>query len=112
MTAAVRIDYNGRRFRPVGGDEATVATYRQEGDLLWGEFGGTGETRRGALCGLAAPDGTIEFTYTMVLAGGEIVAGRCRSTPYPLGDGRIGLHEIWERYGDNPSAGESELEEV
>ncbi len=106
------IDYDGRRFQPVGSDGGNVATYRQDGDLLWGDFGGGGGVRRGALCGRCATDGTLEFAYTMVLASGEVVAGRCVSTPKVLEDGRIGLVEAWERYGAHPSSGVSELEEV
>ena len=61
------IDYNGRKFSPAGheaGDgEATVASYRQHGDLLWADFSG-GRVRRGALTGLCRPDDTLEFSYT------------------------------------------------
>lgn len=106
------INYDGRRFRPVGADDRNVGTYRQNGDLVWGDFGGGGGVRRGSLCGLCAADGTLEFAYTMVLDSGEIVSGRCVSTPRALPDGRIGLVEAWERYGPNPATGVSELEEV
>jgi hypothetical protein len=108
------IDYDGRRFRPTehGRDgEAPVASYRQSGDLLWAEFAG-GAVRRGSLTGLRGQDDTIEFAYTMVLADGSIVAGRCRSTPELLPDGRIRLHERWERYGPNAATGTSLLEEI
>jgi len=108
------IDYNGRRFRPVSdhpGEDGTMATYRQEGDLLWAEFSG-GPNRRGSLTGLCADDGSLEFAYTMVRTSGEVISGRCRSTPEILPDGRIRLHEQWERYGPNGSSGTSILEEV
>jgi hypothetical protein len=106
------IDYDGRRFRAAGhGSESAVATYRQSGDLLWAEFSG-GTTRRGAVCGRCAPDGILEFAYTMVLTDGEIIAGRCRSTPEVMDDGRIRLHETWERYGPHAATGVSTLEEV
>lgn len=108
------INYDGRRFRPVGHGadaEAPVATYRQSGDLLWAEFAG-GDIRRGSLTGLCAADGTLEFAYTMVLASGEVIAGRCTSSPELLADGRIRLHEKWERYGPHAARGVSELDEV
>lgn len=108
------IDYDGRRFSPTDhgpGVEAPVAAYRQRGDLLWADFTG-GEVRRGSLTGLRHADGSIEFTYTMVLAGGTILAGRCRSTPEVLPDGRIRLHERWERYGGQAASGTSVLEEI
>ena len=106
------INYDGRRFRAVGhGPDAPVATYRQHGDLLWAEFSG-GHARRGSLTGLCAEDGTLTFAYTMVLDDGEIISGSCRSTPEILADGRILLHEEWERYGEHAAAGTSEIEEV
>src|SRR5262249_21489649 len=106
------IDYDGRRFRAAGhGGPAAVATYRQAGDLVWADFAG-GAVRRGSLTGRCAPDGVLEFTYTMVLSDGAVLAGRCRSTPEVLPDGRIRLHERWERYGPHAATGSSELEEI
>jgi hypothetical protein len=87
------IDYDGRTFRPSGhhpDGDAPVASYRQSGDLVWAEFTGGG-IRRGSLTGLRRPDNTLEFTYTMVLANGSVLAGHCESTPEALPDGRIRL---------------------
>ncbi len=127
------IDYDGRRFRPVGhgapdgtvpdatvpdatgpdGDRpgGTVATYRQRDDLLWAEFEG-GSTRRGALCGVRQNDGRLEFTYSMVLDTGDVISGRCVSVPEILADGRIRLHETWERFAPHAARGTSQIEEV
>ena len=82
------------------------ASTASDGDLLWGEFSG-GHARRGSLAGTCAPDGTLDFAYCMVLDGGEVISGRCHSTPTVLADGRIRLHEEWERYGRTPAAGAS-----
>ncbi|HEV2887559.1 MAG TPA: hypothetical protein VGX49_11650 [Jatrophihabitans sp.] len=108
------IDYDGRRFSPsdgVAGEGDRVAMYRQHGNLLWGEFSG-GQVRRGALTGNCTPDGTLDFAYCMVFEGGEIVSGRCHSTPTVLADGRIRLHEEWERYGAGGGRGVSSIEEI
>jgi len=108
------IDYDGRRFRPVADgapEESRVAVYHQDGDLLWGEFLG-GRARRGALTGTAAPDGSLDFAYCMVLEDGEVVSGHCRSTPAVLADGRIRLAEVWERFGDHAATGVSVIEEI
>jgi len=110
----VRINYDGRRFSPadgVPGEKDRVALYRQDGDLLWGEFSG-GQARRGSLAGTCAEDGTLDFAYCMVLDGGEVISGRCHSTPTVLPDGRIRLHEEWERYGTAGSRGVSSIEEL
>ncbi|ARE75612.1 hypothetical protein OG373_20220 [Streptomyces avidinii] len=108
------IDYDGRSFRNTGypaGEDAPIGHYRQEGDLLWADFDG-GPVRRGSLNGRVESDGNLEFAYTMVLADGEVIAGRCWSTPEFLDDGRIRLNERWERYGAHSDSGESALEEV
>jgi hypothetical protein len=108
------MNYDNRRFRPVGGragEEARVAVYHQQGDLLWGEFTG-GHARRGVLTGTAASDGRLEFGYCMVLDTGEVITGHCRSTPEILADGRIRLHEQWERFGAQASIGTSFIEEI
>ncbi|MGF1425975.1 hypothetical protein [Kitasatospora sp. LaBMicrA B282] len=107
------IDYHGRRFRsaeiPPG--QGAEAVYRQQGDLLWAEFSG-GEIRHGSLSGLCGPDGVLEFGYTMVRTDGAVISGRSVSRPELLADGRIRLHERWERYGAHAERGTSALEEV
>ena len=111
---ALTLDYDGRRFAPadgVAGESSRVAVYRQDGDLLWGEFSG-GRVRRGSLTGNCLPDGRLDFAYCMVFDGGQIVSGRCRSTPTVLRDGRIRLSEEWERYGPDGGRGASSIEEI
>ena len=107
------INYNGRRFSPVTDRPGPlpVAHYHQAGDLIWGEFAG-GEVRRGTLAGSSAPDGEIRFGYCMVLGGGTIVTGFCRSVPEVLDDGRIRLTEYWQRFTPEGSSGISVLEEL
>jgi hypothetical protein len=105
--------YDGRTFRVSGGEagEVPVAHYHQSADVLWGEFAG-GQVRRGSLAGTCSPDGVLVFAYCMVLSNGDVVSGRCRSTPRLLDDGRISLDEEWERYTPRPESGFSRLDEV
>lgn len=105
-------NYDGRRFRSdaEGDGDAALATYHQSGNLLWGEFVG-GRAHRGSLNGNCAPDGCLEFGYSMVLDD-AIVVGHCWSTPEVLTDGRIRLRERWRRFAPEPSSGVSFLEEV
>jgi hypothetical protein len=107
------IDYNGKRFRDTAhaDGDGPVASYRQSGDLLWADFSG-GRVRHGSLSGVCHPDGSIEFNYTMVLADATLLAGHCESTPELLPDGRIRLHETWERYGPQAATGVSQLDEI
>jgi hypothetical protein len=104
------LNYDGRRFQSEQANEPV--TYRQDGDLLWAEMPRSGSIRCGAVTGRCAPDGTLDFGYTMVLVSGEIVCGRCHSTPTLRDDGGIRLREEWERYGPNGAVGVSYLEEV
>jgi hypothetical protein len=107
------IQYGDRTFRVAGatGGDPPVAHYHQDGDLVWAEFAG-GEVRRGSLAGTCAPDGVLRLAYCMVLDTGDLVSGRCVSTPTVLDDGRIRLAEAWERYSPDAGAGVSYLEEV
>ncbi|MEH1098288.1 hypothetical protein [Micromonospora sp. CPCC 205561] len=114
MTTDPPISYDGRRFRrpeEVTDDLATTATYHQQGDLVWADFAG-GEVRRGSLVGRCAEDGTIAFSYSMVLRGGDVISGRSTSRPEVLADGRIRLHEEWERFAPRAGAGTSAIEEA
>ncbi|HYQ66095.1 hypothetical protein [Actinophytocola sp.] len=112
------INYDGRRFHPVPADGTDdegvgdrVALYRQNDDLIWGEFTG-GRARRGSLAGTCGPDGKLDFAYCMVLDSGEVISGHCTSIPRILDDGRIQLDEVWQRYGPHESVGISRLHEI
>jgi hypothetical protein len=106
-----RFSYDGRRFRVAGTGDAPLARYHQREGVLWGEFAG-GKVQRGALAGSATPEGVIDFGYSMLLTGGELVIGRCHSEPELLADGRIRLVEHWERYSPHAATGISCLEEL
>jgi hypothetical protein len=109
------IDYDGRRFRSVensaGGevDAATTFDYHQVGDVVWATYGGGG-IRFGTLVALVAADGCLDMRYQHVNAAGQLMTGRCRSTPELLPDGRLRLHEDWQ--WTSGSSGRSIIEEV
>ena len=105
------IDYDGRRFRRRGAADGVVASYRQEGDLVWAEFSG-GHVLRGTLTGLRDANDALNFAYTMVLASGDIISGHCVNTPELGPDGSLTLREEWERYGRHAASGTDFLEEV
>jgi hypothetical protein len=110
-----RIDYDGRRFRPVdsgpadGGGDTAEGHYHQDNDLVWAQFAGSG-VRSGWLVGTCRADGVIDAAYCMVTSDGEAISGNMESTPTLLADGRVRLTEHWRRL--DGSAGVSEIEEI
>jgi hypothetical protein len=111
------LDYDGRRFRSSAAETADgdgrgpIGHYHQRGDLVWAHFSG-GAVREGSLVGTCAADGTLTLAYCQVLTGGEVVAGRCTTTPELLDDGRLRLREEWERFDAAGSRGISYIEEL
>lgn len=81
-----RIDYDGRRFRSLRNsqtgevDDQTRFEYRQQGGVVWATYEG-GAIRFGTLIATVAPDGVLDMRYQHVNAAGELMTGRCRSTP-------------------------------
>lgn len=107
------INYDDRIFSPVDGavGQRPKAHYHQAGVLIWAEFSG-GEVRCGSIAGTSGADGQLWFGYCMVLVGGDLVTGVCRSVPEILPDERIRLTEHWERFGPVAMKGVSILEEL
>jgi len=91
--------------------DVPVAAYHRDGELVWAEFAG-GEVRRGSLAGTCGPDGVLDFACSMVLDGGRVVSEHSVSTPEVLPDGRIRLHERWERFGAHAEQGTSRIGEI
>lgn len=111
------IDYNNRKFRvmtnSVNGetDGNTIFTYQQKGNMLWCTYDGE-QIQKGHLLAKVSPDGSLEMAYHQINVKGELLTGKCRSTPEILEDGRIILHEEWQWTSGNLSKGESTLEEI
>lgn len=99
--------FDGRRFAPAGGS-GTVATWSQDGDLVWADVTGP-DLPVGRLVGSVRPDGVLDVAYAFVTPAGP-VAGQCESTPEVLADGRIRLTERWRRV--DGSSGVSYAEEL
>jgi hypothetical protein len=113
--AACVVDYDGRRFQPVGhessqaGTEIPVGQYHQDGDLVWAEFSGA-DLRVGRLVGTCLADGVIDAAYCLITTDGQAVAGSCVSTPTLQPDRSVRLTEHWRRL--DGSTGISHLVEI
>jgi hypothetical protein len=109
------LNYEGRRFRSIDPDtfspiDGPGGTYHQDGSVVWAEIG-DGAMVRGSLVGTCGEDGVLRLAYCALLTDGRVIAGRVRSVPTVLEDGRIRLHEDYERFGDDNESGVSVIEE-
>lgn len=111
------IDYNNRIFKPVStSDNAEVSEdtrfiYKQVGNVLTSKYKG-GSITKGHLIGIVDNNGCIDMRYHQINAKGELMTGRCISTPEFLANGKIRLYETWQWTSGDLSKGTSVLEEV
>ena len=112
-----KINYEGRVFKSVANSEtgevssATRFHYHQKGSLVWADYAG-GEIVFGQLIATVDEAGALDMRYQHVNRRGELMTGKCVSTPETLGDGRLRLHERWQWTSGDFSAGESVVEEI
>ncbi|KPI38124.1 uncharacterized protein AB675_1043 [Cyphellophora attinorum] len=57
-------------------------------------------------------ENALRMVYHHVNDKGEVMTGRCTSTPEVLEDGRLRLHESWEWTSGGVGKGESVVEEI
>ncbi|WP_234737155.1 n-acetylglutamate synthase [Tellurirhabdus bombi] len=109
--------YNNKVFRSLSNtdngevNEQTRFHYRQEGNTVWAEYNG-GDIVHGHLLATVSPNNELDMVYHHVNQAGQLMTGRCHSTPEILPDGRIRLHERWQWTSGDLSSGESTLEEI
>lgn len=109
--------YNDKTFRSVANTDngevsnETLFHYHQQDKIVWAEYAGGGIVK-GFLIAVVQPDNSLDMRYEHVNTQGELMTGRCFSTPELLPDGRIRLHEQWQWTSGDQSSGESVIEEV
>ena len=109
--------YHNKRFRAVqnspNGEVSSdlIFHYQQEGNILSCDYSG-GQIKKGHLIGLVDPKGHINMRYHQVNERGELMTGRCSSTPETMSNGKIRLHETWQWTSGDLSEGTSVLEEI
>jgi Domain of unknown function (DUF3291) len=114
--AADSVVYEGREFRslenPSGEvDAETRFFYRQAGSRVWATYRG-GAIAFGTLVAAAARDGRLDMRYQHVNRDGDWREGQCDTTPEPLADGRLRLHEAWRWTGGATGEGRSTVEQL
>ncbi|KAK5942151.1 hypothetical protein PMZ80_006106 [Knufia obscura] len=93
---------------------ATVFHYHQshnDARIVWAEYTG-GSIAKGFLLATIQSDYSLDARYEHINIRGELMTGKCKSTPELLGDGRLRLHEKWQWTSGDESCGESVVEEV
>ncbi|SPN96650.1 uncharacterized protein DNG_00171 [Cephalotrichum gorgonifer] len=109
--------YDGKIFRSeantangeVGAE--TLFHYHQDGTIVWAEYSG-GSIVKGTLIAVVQEGNCLDMRYQHVNRNGDLMTGRCQSTPEILADGRLRLHEKWQWTSGDLSFGESVIEEV
>jgi len=92
-------------------DANTIFHYRQRDDVVWATYEG-GAIVIGTLVAKVNADGSLDMRYQHVNRAGELMTGKCRSTPEVLPDGRYRLHESWQWTSGDRSTGKSVVEEI
>lgn len=111
------INYDDRSFASVTnsstGDvgSGTRFHYHQLADIVWATYQG-GAVAFGTLIAQVQKDGSLDMRDQHVTSDGAIKAGRCRSRPEILVDGRIRLHEQWQWTEGGTESGASIVEEI
>ncbi len=111
------MNYNNKTFRPVQNSsngevsEEMVFHYQQEGNVLSCSYSGQ-KIKTGHLIGLVDNKGNINMSYHQINEQGELMTGKCISTPQIMEHGKIRLHESWQWTSGDCSKGSSILEEI
>lgn len=109
------INYNQRIFKSVSNSETgevsaeTRFKYQQQDNLVWAEDNG-GEIIFGILITKVVENDGLEMRYQHLNSKGELMTGRCFSTPQRLPNGKIPLLEKWQWTSGYFSSGESVIE--
>lgn len=111
------INYHQKTFQSIANTdngevgEQTLFHYQQQGDVVWAEYSG-GAIVKGFLVAKVIENNGLDMRYEHINLAGEIMTGKCSSTPEILPDGRIRLYEKWQWTSGDLSSGESIIEEI
>lgn len=109
----MKYDLDGKVFRASSNTDNgeissdTVFFYHQKDRLVWAEYEG-GEILKGHLVANLLPSGQLDMRYHHVNLRGEIMIGKCISTP-ELENIKLKLKEEWQWLSGDMSSGYSEI---
>lgn len=111
------MNYHNKKFKAISTSENSsvseevVFHYKQQEHILSCEYSG-GAIVKGQLLGVVKNDGSIKFHYHQINTDGELMTGRCKSTPELMPNGKLRLNEQWQWTSGDCSKGSSVLEEI
>ncbi|MEA2028795.1 MAG: n-acetylglutamate synthase [Campylobacterota bacterium] len=91
--------------------EDTRFYYHQKGDIVWAKYSG-GEVRKGHLIAKVLDNGQLDMRYHHINDKGELMLGKCISTPSVTQDKRILFDEEWQWLSGDMSSGHSQIIEI
>lgn len=113
----MKYNLEGKVFRSVTNTENgevssnTLFHYRQKDKVVSAQYGG-GSIVSGHLIAQVLFNGQLDMRYHHLNNKGELMLGKCLSTPELLPDGRLKFKESWQWLSGDMSSGYSEIEEI
>lgn len=92
-------------------NENTHFYYHQKGSMVWAEYEG-GQVKKGHLIANIIEDGKLDMRYQHINSDGQLMIGRCLSTPEIMENGYLKFKEEWEWLSGDRSKGYSEIVEI
>jgi len=86
----------------------TVFSYHQNENVVWAEYEG-GEIAKGHLVANVLSSGQLDMRYHHINLQGQIMIGKCLSTPEIISNGKIKFKEKWQWLSGDMSSGYSEI---
>ncbi|WP_124950086.1 n-acetylglutamate synthase [Sulfuriferula thiophila] len=112
----MEFNLEGKMFRSVTNTENgevgadTLFSYHQRESVVWAEYEG-GDVVKGQLVANVLASGQLDMRYHHINRRGEIMIGKCLSTPELLSGGKIRFKEEWQWLSGDMSSGYSEIVE-
>jgi hypothetical protein len=113
----MKYNFDGKLFVSIANTENgevgedTLFHYHQDGNIVTAEYEG-GSIMKGHLIATVLSDGKLDMRYHQVNCNGDLMIGKCLSTPEIMEDGRIKLKEQWQWLSGDMPAGYSEIVEI
>jgi hypothetical protein len=110
----MEFNLDGKVFRSHSNTEngevgkGTVFQYYQKEDVVWADYDG-GVIVKGHLVANMLSSGNLDMSYHHISRNGEVMIGKCISTPEIMSDGKIRFKEYWQWLSGNMSSGYSEI---